>query len=388
MVVTRTILLAFLTPTLMPTNQQEPIFADQAPTKRLTLLVGSLPFDSDEDCMKRALDALGPTLFCLPDGEVGEKTPAFPKGNRMAWVVYAIEKLTQDKANWQVSKQPVRGADGMALNYDSFQKLKPLHAPADMAQHVQLGYDEYFRLNYPIFTRLRQQHQLPNLKFQVGVPTGFAMGFAFASPITWLRYTYAFNTVIAREVNAILAQAGHDVVIQLEVPPELYAAYKLPKPLIGLALKPILDLLRKIDPGAQIGVHLCLGDFHNEALVHPKTLDKMVAFSNKLVEEWPTQHTLVYMHYPFAEGLVPPSVDADHYALLKDINLPVGTRFIAGFVHEKRTLDENRHILNSIESARGQLVDVACSCGLGRRSAGTATELMALMAELANASEG
>ena len=65
---------------------------------------------------------------------------------------------------------------------------------------------------------LRQQHELPNLKFQVGVPTGFAMGFAFASPITWLRYTYAFNTVIAREVNAILAEAGYDVVIQLEVP--------------------------------------------------------------------------------------------------------------------------------------------------------------------------
>ena len=351
-------------------------------TKRAALLVGSLPFASDEACMEHALDALGPSLFSLPDGEIGEKTPSFPKGNRIAWVVYAIEKLTQDTESWQVVKEPIRGADGMAASYDDFQKLKPRHSPANMPAHVRLGYDDFFRRNYPIFKRLREQHGLPDLKFQMGVPTGFAMGFAFASPITWLRYTYAFNTVIAREVNAALAEAGPDMLIQIEVPPELYAAYKLPTPLMKLALLPIKDLLRKITPGAQIGMHLCLGDFHNEALVHPKTLGKMVAFSNRLVQDWPGQHTLAYVHYPFAEGITPPSVEAGYYAPLKDIQLPPDTRFVAGFVHEKRTLNENKHILNSIENARGQLVDVACSCGLGRRTPDTATELMMRMAQL------
>ena len=48
--------------------------------KRAALLVGSLPFASDEIYMEQALDALGPMLFCLPDGEVGEKTPSFPRG--------------------------------------------------------------------------------------------------------------------------------------------------------------------------------------------------------------------------------------------------------------------------------------------------------------------
>ncbi|CCH51635.1 hypothetical protein BN8_00574 [Fibrisoma limi BUZ 3] len=336
--------------------------------------------------MRRALDVLGPALFCLPDGEIGEKTPAFPKGNRIAWVVYAIEKLTEDKTSWQVIKQPVRSPeDGMADSYENFQKLKPLHSPADMPQHVQLGYDLFFAKSYPVFVRLRETYGLPQLKFQLGVPTGFAMGFAFASPITWLRYTYAFNTVIAREVNAALAMAGHDVIVQLEVPPELYAAYKLPTPLIGLALRPIKDLLNKITPGARVGIHLCLGDFHNEALVHPKTLGKMVAFSNRLVEEWPTQHTLEYVHYPFAEGIVPPPTEASHYVPLKDIALPRSARFIAGFVHEKRSLAENKHILESIESARGQAVDVASSCGLGRRTPETADQLLELTARLTNA---
>lgn len=349
-------------------------------------MVGSLPFADEEKCMKRALNALGPVLFCLPDGEIGEKTPAFPKGNRIAWVVYAIEKLTQDTASWQVVKVPKRSKDdGMAVDYDSFQKLKPRHSPAEMPRHVRLGYDDFFRRSYPIFQNLRSQHGLPGLKFQLGVPTGFAMGFAFASPITWLRYTYAFNTVIAREINAALAEAGDDLIIQIEVPPELYAAYKLPAPLLSLALRPILNLLDKITPGAQIGMHLCLGDFHNEALVHPKTLDKMVAFSNLLVQAWPRQHQLAYVHYPFAEGGVAPTTDSRYYAPLADIHLPVGTRFVAGFVHEKRTLAENRHILDSIETARGQTVDIACSCGLGRRTPETATELLSLIARLTQA---
>ena len=176
--------------------------------------------------------------------------------------------------------------------------------------------------------------------------------------------------------------AGVDVIVQIEVPPELYAAYKLPLPLMGLALRPILDLLDKIKPGAQIGMHLCLGDFHNEALVHPKTLGKMVAFSNRLVAAWPQQHRLVYVHYPLAEGAVPPTTDTRYYAPLAEVRLPKATRFVAGFVHEKRSLAENRHILDSIETARGQPVDIACSCGLGRRTPETATKLLALMARL------
>ena len=351
--------------------------------KRAALLVGSLPFTDEESCMKYALDLLGPALFCLPDGEIGDKTPAFPKGNRIAWVVYALEKLTQDTSSWQVVKQPTRSSDdGMAVNYDSFQKLRPLHSTANMPHHVTLGYDEFFRTSYPVFQRLRQQYGLDNLKFQMGVPTGFAMGFAFANPVTWLRYTNAFNTVIAREVNAVLAEAVHDAIIQIEVPPELYAAYKLPTPLLGLALRPILDLLNKITPGAQIGIHLCLGDFHNEALVHPKTLDKMVAFSNRLVDGWPQQHQLAYVHYPFAEGAVPPTMDSRYYAPLANIKLPTHTRFVAGFVHEKRSLAENRHILDSIETTRGQAVDVASSCGLGRRTPEVAANLLSMTAQL------
>lgn len=351
--------------------------------KRSALLVGSMPFEDEATCMQRALDVLGPDLFALPDGEVGEKTPLFPKGNRIAWVIYALEVLTADRSSWRIVKDAVRGADGMAVDYDSIQKLKPLRSPAEMAKHVSLGYDTFFKNSYPRFKRMAAERGLKQLKFQVGIPTGFAMGFAFASQIEWLRYTNAFNTVLAREVNEVLREAGDDVIIQLELPPELFAAYMLPKPLIGLSLRPVHDLLRKISPGAQIGIHLCLGDFHNQAIVHPKTLDKMVAFSNRLVDSWPSDHKLAYIHYPLAEGAVPPTTDAGYYQPLKHIRLAPGARFVAGFVHEKLSLDENVRILAAIEQARGGPVDVAASCGLGRRTPDEASQVMELMHQLA-----
>ncbi len=351
-------------------------------TTRSALLVGSMPFDDEETCMRRALDHLGPYLFSLPDGEIGDKTPEFPKGNRIAWVIYAIERLTADRESWQIVKQPVRGEDGMAVDYNGIQKLKPLRPPKEMAQYVNFGYDEFFRKSYPLFSSLRHERGLKGLKFQVGIPTGFAMGFAHASQLNWLRYTNAMNSALAREMNRIVAEAGDDVIIQIEVPPELYAATMLPGPLMALALRPILDLLGKITLGTQIGIHLCLGDFHNEALIHPKTLNKMVAFSNLLVSKWPSAHKLMYIHYPFAEGYVPPTTDASYYQPLKDVHLPALTRFVAGFVHEKLSRDDNVKILDAIEKARGHSVDIACSCGLGRRTPQEATQCLEMIKEV------
>ena len=284
-------------------------------------LVGSLPFDDEAACMRRGLEVLGPWLRTLPDGEIGQKSEQFPRGDRIAWVVYAIERITADTEGWQLVRAPNRGADGMATDYEQFQKLKPRRKPAELAAHTALGYDAEAARTYPIFRALRDEHQRPDVRFQVGLPTGFAMGFAFKSKLQWLRYTTAFNDVLAREAEAVLRLAGDDVVLQLEVPPELFAAYKLPSRAVGLALRPIVDLLAKITTPARIGVHLCLGDFHNEALVHPRSLDKMVLFTNRLAAMWPSRHTLAFVHLPFAEGAVPPPQDAAWYGPLRRLEL-------------------------------------------------------------------
>ncbi len=351
-------------------------------TVRRAHLVGSMPFADEEACMSRALDVLGGRLRLLPDGEIGERSDRFPRGNRTAWVVYALEKITEDTAGWTTVRPARRGADGMAVDYDSFQKLRPRRSPAETAQRTSFGYDAEAARTYPIFRELRERHGLPDLRFQVGLPTGFAMGFAFKSRVQWLRYTGAFNRVFAREAEAILRMAGDDVVLQIEVPPEMFAAYMLPTRGVGLALRPLVDLLARIETPARIGVHLCLGDFHNEAIVHPKALDKMVAFANGMVQRWPARHTLDFVHVPLAEGEVPPRTDPAWYAPLSRIDLPPGTRFAAGFVHDSLSFDENRSVLAAVEAARGAAVDVSSSCGLGRRTQASATRLLEWAARL------
>jgi hypothetical protein len=345
-----------------------------------------MPFENEETAMHNAINAVGPLLFALPDGEVGEKTAAFPRGTRSSWVNFAIESLHADTENWRVVREPVRGPDGWPANYTSFQHLEGRHSPEELANRVHFGYDKYFHSSYATFKKLRAERGLNALKFQMGVPTGAGLGFAFATPEEGLRYRdVTFNTVLAREVNAALAEAGDDMIVQIEVPPELFFAYQFPDMVEILSLAPIFDLLGKLTPGAQVGIHLCLGDFHHESILHPGTLNTMVDFANRIVKGWPAQHKLVYMHFPFAEGSIPPTTDAAHYEPLAGVHLPSDTRFIAGFVHEDRTLGELKSILGAIEAIHGHRVDIATSCGLGRRSPEVANTLFKSMTELANA---
>ena len=83
-------------------------------TDRAALLVGSLPFEDEATCMRIALDTLGPALFSLPDGEIGTKSAQFPRGNRIAWVIYAIEMLTADRENWEIVQEPLRAEKASA----------------------------------------------------------------------------------------------------------------------------------------------------------------------------------------------------------------------------------------------------------------------------------
>jgi len=54
--------------------------------KRKVLLVGSLPFENEEQAMQYALKLLGTNLSSLPDGEIGEKSEAYPLGTRAGWI--------------------------------------------------------------------------------------------------------------------------------------------------------------------------------------------------------------------------------------------------------------------------------------------------------------
>lgn len=352
---------------------------------RDVLLVGSMPFRDEEECMRRALDEVGPYLFSLPDGEVGERTARYPDGTRANWVIRAVEVLYQDRENWRVVKEPVLAANGVPANYAGLHQLEPLCRPEDVPGTVRFGYDQEVARYYPLFRRLRDERGLTGLRFQMGIPTGLALGFVMPNPADRMRFRDAFNTVLAREVNAMPDVAGDDLIVQLEMPPEMYAAFELPEMLEELSVSPVIDLAEKIRPGIRLGLHLCVGDLHNRALLQPKSLEPMATLTRRLLERWPKGRPLEYIHYPLAAGNLPPVQDPEFYDPLGDIRLPDGTRFIAGFVHEGLGFEENARILHAIEEARGETVGVACSCGIGRRTREVGEELLRLSARLATA---
>lgn len=345
-------------------------------SSRHALLIGSLPFTDEEDAMTHAIDRLGTHLLCLPDGEIGEKTDAYPNGKRAAWVMTAINICSEDTESWEVVREGIRDESGFPVDYANVQKLRPKRPTSAMHKHLDFGYHTYFNASYPIFRRLRAESGLTNLKFQVGIPTGLGITFSMMAPIDALRYAEAFSKRLAFEVNEIIKVTGADVVVQIEVPGELAFAYKLPKLLVRVATHSIYSLVKKLHPSADIGIHICFGDLNNEALVQAETLEKMVHFSNSLVAHWPDSHRLAYIHYPLAEAAHPPSLNPAFYAPLAHIDLPAHVRFVAGFVHEKCSVEEHQQLLRIIEGFRGHPVDVACSCGLGRRPTDVAQSLM------------
>jgi hypothetical protein len=353
--------------------------------KRHALLVGSLPYGDEEAAMRKALDALGDQLFSLPDGEIGIKDDVYKKGRRIGWVQTAIQRNV-DSGLFDVVKDVQRDeATGLFRDYTDLFVLRPRHKPGTLTAHLNFGYLEFFRRSYPTFRRLREQPRRSDLVFQVGVPTGLAIGLLSMRPLQALRYRRAFDERLATEVNKIVKVAGDDVIIQLEIPIEMGLAQRLPSFLMRLPVGMIVSLVNRIDARARLGVHMCLGDLHNKALVKLDMEGLIVRFANRLTASWPSGRRLEYVHVPLAEGEVAPPTDPAAYAPLQRIRLPDGTRLVAGFVHEKLTLDEHTRILEAIEAARGGSVAVACSCGMGRRTPEVADRLLELTRRVAEA---
>jgi hypothetical protein len=92
-----------------------------------------------------------------------------------------------------------------------------------------------------------------------------------------------------------------------------------------------------------------------------------VQLANALVSRFPEGHTLEFVHMPLAHGSMPPTTDVAFYRPLQDLRLPEGVRFIAGFAHERQNLEDQRKVRAIVERFVGRPVDVAASCGLGRR---------------------
>jgi hypothetical protein len=314
--------------------------------------------------MSLAATHLGDALRWVPDGETGE---------RLNWVVHIIEKL-RAHPDLEVANE------GDWSDYDDVLRFRVRKGRKLRGESLDFGHVEPFREGFREFGELKAELGREDLVFQVGIPGDFDMAGMVLGPLGALVHRRAFREATVAEIRSIHAEAGRDVVFQLEVPFELVSVARAPalvQPLVArLLARGIARIAHDAPTGARFGVHLCLGDMNHKALMQMRDMGPVVELANSIVAAWPARRELEFVHAPFAGASQAPTLDPGHYAPLAGLRIPPTTRFVAGFVYEHQSLAEQQQLLSIIESAVGRPVDVSAACGLGRRSAEEAVSSM------------
>lgn len=335
-------------------------------------LVGTIPATSTREALSLVSHTLGDTITdWLPDGETGA---------RRDWIGRLVEDL-RNHPDLELSR------DGDWSDYESTPafKVKAGHN----FESVDLDYFKYFEESWPEFERARAELGRTDLAFQIGIPGPIDVAFAAFgfNPIRGFRRSGPFEDATVNEIERIHAVAGNEVVYQLEIPIEVEVTTRIPAFARGAGVKwlarRILRVVERSPESTRWGFHLCVGDMNNKAFSKLKDAGPVVQLANALVSQFPAAHKLEFVHLPLAHGAIPPTTDDAFYQPLDNLKLPDGVRFIAGFVHERQNIEDQVKVQGIIESHIGQQVDVAASCGLGRRDIEAATSILNQSRELA-----
>lgn len=333
-----------------------------AETNRRVHLVGTVPAESTKQALTLVSETVGDRITdWLPDGETG---------NRKNWIGRLVESLGTHP-DLELAKE------GDWSDYESTPgfKVKKDHEFTS----VDLDYFEHFEASWPEFQEARSDLGRPDLAFQVGIPGPVDVSFAAFgfNPLAGFKHAKPFEEATVREIEKIHASAGDQVVYQLEVPIEVEVINRLPSPLRAqgarwLARK-VLRVVEGSPQGSRWGFHLCVGDMNNKAFSKLRDTGTVTHLANALVSQFPSERKLEFVHMPLAHGSIPPTTDPKFYAPLMNLHLPAEVRLIAGLSHERQSREDQEKVRSIVEVMVGHPVDIAASCGLGRRDPEAAT---------------
>jgi len=320
-------------------------------------LVGSWPGEFGVHAMETALTRLGPQLLRMSDGETGD---------RSQWIRPTLE--------WLRANPDVERVAESKTSQDEFALFRVLEGHRFRPERIELGYLRAFQQSYPAFQVLRERHGQHQISFQVGIPAPLDLAvIAFGVDATRAdeSLTQAFTERTLDLVSQIRAEAGDDVIFQIETVIGLVSVARAPagtQPKVAQRMaSELVKLPAAAETGTRFGAHICLGDYHHKATGEAADASPLVLLANALTQTWPASRPFEYIHVPFAAADEPPSFDEGWYAPLRKLAMPEGVRFVAGFIHEAVDVDRLAGLLATIEAFAGREVDVAATCGLGRR---------------------
>lgn len=342
---------------------------------RAVHLVGSIPAPSTAAALVMVKQYVGERLrCCVSDGETGE---------RWDWLARIIDHLREHP-----DLELVR--DGRWKDFDD----TPVFAvkPGHEFNTVELDYLRAYRESWVEFERFRKDLSADSnarIALQIGIPGPIdlsVMAFGFEHDL-WRPHVGTFTRATVQEITAIHGLADKEVVFQMEVPCEMCMLIEeSPSDWPGAAeayAREITDVIAQAPPGTRFGVHLCWGDLQWATREKLSDVTALVLMANALARHWPSGRSFEFLHAPFVIGYAMPVFDPAYYAPLEKLALPAATRFIGGFIDERLSLEELCRIRDAVEAATGREIDIASTCGLGRRTPDVAIRHMQLACQVA-----
>lgn len=331
---------------------------------RPVYFVGTIGLDTAQDVFAEVGGCLGTHLRQLPDGEVA---------GRRQWVTYQLPVL---RSYSFLKPVPPNRFVPLELSDDA--------DPTDF-RFAELGYAREARTSYVDFLAARERGLIaPGVRFQVGMPTPFAVLRTFLTPAAATAVEEAYTQAMLHEMTEIARAIPHDeLAFQWDIAPEMIewdaggnAGGLLREDGREGILQRITRLSEAVPADVAHGYHFCYGDFDPRQAEKPERPAAMIDLYNSLAER--IGRPLNWVHMP-----IPAHADQAFFDGFRDLRLRPETQLYFGLLYgpEDRDGAERR-----IAMAAQVMPDfgIATRCGIARgRSTDRVRDLLALHASLA-----
>jgi hypothetical protein len=314
-------------------------------------LVGSLAAPSARAAMTTTAEILGAHLERLSDGETGE---------RSQWIWWQINRLTA-VPGIRLGEPQVNPETGNP-DYSVFPGLE-IDEGVTIPDGT-LGYAAAAEQSYREFVRLRDAGVIAaGVRFQVSLPTPYAVVIAWARPGSQARLWEPYRRALAADVRTLLSTIpGEDLAVQWDVAVEVGVLEGVFEPEEEFrSYERIVDELvactELVPPPAQVGLHLCYGDYKHRHFVAPTDLSLLVRIANDVA----ARHAIDFVHMPVdrENGREPA-----YFSPLRD--LAAGNASLAlGVIDYENDQVRTDELVQAADTA-GVPYAVATECGMGR----------------------
>jgi hypothetical protein len=314
-------------------------------------LVGGLAAPNARDAMTTTARVLGRHLSRLTDGETKE---------RSQWIWWQIDKLVAIPGIKM--GQPQVNPETGNPDYSVFPGL-------DVDEGVviperALGYADVAADSYREFMRLRNESVVPrDIRFQVSLPTPFAVVVAWASGDSQRHLWQPFREAMFAEADAIQAAIpSDDLAIQWDVAVEIGVLEGVftPTPELNSFERIATELIacvERVRPPVQRGLHFCYGDYKHRHFQAPTDLGLIVRLANAVTASAPVD--FVHMPVDRENGRV-----AGYFEPLRGLEMD-GAELALGVIdyeNDSKRIDE----LVANAASAGRPFSVATECGMAR----------------------